>query len=203
MNFMPDDYNLPLSKDGYMRLEQGDNKIRILTSPIVGYRYWVTVEEKDKPKTVRSEDKIPMGEIERDGDPKHFWAMLVWNYELEQIQVLTLTQKSIQKVILSYSRNKDWGSPLGYDITINRTGERLTTEYQVMPSPKKELDEEVTELLGKTAIDLDALYSTKEEPYGGNPFEAHEKSEAEELADEVDKGTEKELTEVFASNKGK
>jgi hypothetical protein len=29
----------------------------------------------------------------------------------------------------------DWGDPLGYSITVNRKGERLETEYSVVPSP--------------------------------------------------------------------
>ena len=60
--------------------------------------------------------------------------------------------------------NADWGDPRDYDITITKTGQKLDTEYTVMPSPKKELAIEAQTTYGKTPVRLAALFEN------GDPF---------------------------------
>ena len=47
--FLPTDYIVKSPNSGYMRLEEGDNRIRILTKPIMGHELWMN----NKPKRVR------------------------------------------------------------------------------------------------------------------------------------------------------
>lgn len=161
-DFLDKEYEVPQSGGFYMKLREGENRFRFLDKPIIGNEYWVD----KKPVRKRMGEKVTIGEI-GDSDLKHFWAMPVFNYTEKRVQVLELTQKSILKTITSLAKDKDWGSPLGYDIVIIRNGEGLDTEYGVQPKPAKPIDEDVKkawlELLS-TNFDIEQLFD------GGDPF---------------------------------
>jgi len=158
MTFLPKDYKAPSSGGKYMKLQKGENRFRILSSPILGFVAW-----KDR-KPVRK----PMGsKFDMEGleqEPKHFWAFKVWNRVDEAVQILEITQITIQKAIEALSKDEDWGDPHGYDLKITRTGDGMETEYQVTPCPSKELEKEIKDAYEKSDIDLKALFD------GGDPF---------------------------------
>lgn len=172
--FLPTNYEIPDSQGKYMRFEQGANKFRILGSfedgkAIMGTEYWVTVDEKRKPKRLKPGIPVPVEELELNSfgeidTPKHFWCLPVYNYQTKQIQILEITQKSIMRDIKSLAQNEDWGSPLDYDVTVTRTGEKLKTEYTVTPSPKKELDPKIYADYLAMEIKIEVLYD------GDDPF---------------------------------
>lgn len=164
MSFLPDGYEIPDAGSGYFKLKQGENRFRVVGSAITGWEYWVTEDGKRKPIRKRVNEDINVEEIE--DAPKHFWAFPAYNYELKKVQILELTQKSIQKAIKALTRSGDWGDPKGYDIVILREGEGLETEYQVQPKPPKKLDGEVASVVKKSveSINLEALYD------GDDPF---------------------------------
>lgn len=189
-DFLPNDYEPPAGNEGYMKLEQGDNRFRILSSAIVGYEWWVTDEDgNDKPKRSRPDETIPMAEIEREGDPKHFWAFVVYNYEKEKVQILQITQRTIQKSMTQYIRDDDWGKevPFEYDLVINREGEGLDTSYSVVAKPKKEIDTDILKQYDQMDINLEALYDG-EDPFAGHDvtMEDIEKAEKEDMEKDVD-----------------
>lgn len=184
--FFPD---IPDTGSKYMKLEKGSNKFRILTRPIDGYEYWVEIDEGRKPVRIPKGEKIPVNEV--DGQVKYFWAMVVYNYEAEAIQILQLTQKGIQKAIKEYSQHEDYGRPTTYDLTIKRTGDSMETRYSVIASPPKPLDEEIKKLYKETKIDLNKLYASESEPYGGDPW-----SDKQTFEDEIDEAMEDDLTGV-------
>lgn len=168
-NFLPNNYKLPDTK-GYLKLKDGENTFRVLSSAIIGYEYWNTdnkpVRFKEAPRVIPSD----IG-LDKDGNPKkvkHFWAFVVWNYDSESIQILEITQSTIQGQIKAIVDNKKWGSPKDYDITITRTGEGFDTEYSVMPNPHSDLSPEVKEFYEVKNINLDALYEGKN-PFTENP----------------------------------
>lgn len=171
--FLPEDYNVPSGEGNYMKLEQDENKFRILQNPILGYELWIN----KKPKRYTMDEQISIEDVEnsdideRTGEPrlpKHFWAMVVYNYNAKRIQILELTQKTILRTIKGLSRSKDWGSPLNYDISVVRDGKGLETNYEVIPSPPKEIDKEVKEVWSKLKdkIDINKLFT------GDDPFSA-------------------------------
>lgn len=153
--FLPEGYESPKGGSNYMKLEKGDNKFRILFKPAIGWMYW-------DDKTPR---RFKMNEKPDRSDLRHFWALIVWNYKTKEVNVLELTQKGILKDITVYVNNPDWGAPYAYDININRTGDGISdTKYTVMPSPHKELSEEIKSALADIKIDLDKIY-TNEDPF--------------------------------------
>ena len=161
--FLPDGYEVPKSWGKYVRLGKGDTKLRILSSPLLGWEYFTTENKpkrfnwKEKPKEtpwIKKWDKI-----------KEFWAMPVWNYKDECIQIWQISQVSIKEAINNLVRNEDWGSPLEYDLTINKKWEWYSeTKYSVTPSPKKIPDEKIMWEWQEIKIDLKKLI-TWEDPF--------------------------------------
>ena len=87
MNFLPDDYKSPKSSNHYMKLQDGENKIRILTQPILGWEDW----HDKKPVRYKMNEK-PAKSYDPKKAIRHFWSFIVCNYNEEQIQILHLTQ---------------------------------------------------------------------------------------------------------------
>lgn len=151
-NFLPQDYEAPQGASSYMKLQDGENKIRILSKPIIGWLDW----KDKKPYRFRMNNRPekPMG----DSPIKHFWAFIVWNYADQAIQILEITQATIQKSIQNLSKDDDWGAPFFYDLKISRKGKDLNTEYTVTPSPKKDLPDEIKKAALEKPANLEALF---------------------------------------------
>jgi hypothetical protein len=62
-------------------------------------------------------------------------------------------------------------------LTITRKGEKLETEYSVVPSPAKPTPQEILDLYQEKKIDLNALFD------GKNPFDATERDSSLDRAD--------------------
>ena len=171
---LPKDYETPKKPSNYMRWEEGKNKFRILSDVIVGYEWWIeTPDGGRKPLRCRPEDAHKHDAPE--GDLKHFWAMVVWNYDTERIQILEITQGSIQDELYGYENNPDWGDLKNYDITVTRTGKKIfDTKYTVQPSPPKAADKGLLEAYKNMTINLEALYD------GDDPFATEGDSSADE-----------------------
>jgi hypothetical protein len=169
-SFLPDGYEVPQAPSDYTKLKKGPNKLRILSTPILGYEYWT--EEPRKPVRSRTLwNVIPVdADISKGWQPKHFWAMIVWNYDTQSIQIWQPTQKTILTEIQGYAENEDWGDPRKYDITIKRSGEGLKTEYTVQPSPHSVISPTIKAAYTEKKINLEALFD------GANPFDATERS---------------------------
>lgn len=150
-DFLPQGYEAPQGNSSYAKLHDGENKFRILSKPIIGWVGW----ENKNPFRFRMKEKP---DKKFDQPIKHFWAFVVWNYNDSAIQILELTQATVQKAIADLSKNEDWGAPFFYDIKIFRKGKDLSTEYSVMPSPKKDLSEEIKKAALEKPVYLDALF---------------------------------------------
>lgn len=153
--FPSSDYRIPETSN-YMKLTEGEHTFRALSSAIVGYEYFTNDN-----KPIRSKepfDETP-NDIKKGGRVNHFWAFVVWNYEAKRLQILEITQKTIQSAIQALVKNPKWGNPKAYDITITRKGTgQMDTEYSVMPNPHSEIAPEVTEKYKNAKVDLNALF---------------------------------------------
>lgn len=158
MTFLKKGYKLPEQESSYMRLEEGDNTFRVLSSAITGWEWWVEVEGKRKPMRVKSQKEVPVEHAEA----KHFWSFVVFNRNKEQVQILELTQRTIMTAIERLVANEKWGDPKEYDINVSRSGKELDTSYTTMPEPKEELDEGVVQMYKDMDIKLEALFEGKD-----------------------------------------
>ena len=173
--FLPSGYEVPEKPSNYMRFEKGENRFRILSSPIIGWERWEDIEGGRKPI------RIPLNEDHTaDYEWKHFWAMVVWNYKAKAVQILEITQATIQKPIKTAARNPKWGDPKGvdgYDWVVTRTGDGMDTEYQTQSDPKEKLDAGIMQMYKDMEIDLEALYR------GDDPFEKKEEDLAQDAVE--------------------
>lgn len=184
-SFLPESYTPPATNSSYMKLQEGENNFRILSSPILGWEYWTS--ERKPVRLPYSEEayKQAQKEAQKNPDPKsqkakHFWAMVVWNYATEKVEILELTQRGIQESLRSLATKRGWGNPVKtYDISIDKTGSGTDTEYTVSPIPPSPLPEEIEIALKATPINLNALF------YGEDPFDSTwvEPIDAEEVFD--------------------
>ena len=103
---------------------------------------------------------------EKDKKAKHFWAMTVWNYNTNAIEILELVQAKMQKSIRDTSSEPEWGNPVNrYDFVITKSGRDMSTEYSMTAIPPSTTAPEITKAYKEKPINLNALFS------GGNPFE--------------------------------
>jgi hypothetical protein len=192
MNVLPKDYEMPAGAGNYLKLEEGDNVIRILSNVVVGWEYWVDDSEgKRKPIRVKTYDELPAEVKKWEGmkRPKHFWAMVIWNRKAESVQVYEVTQRSIMVSLKALFEDEDWGNPNGYDIKVvkEKTGaEAKDVNYHVNPKPHKPLEKEIAQEFMEKKVNLEALFT------GDDPFEDEGlSSEDEEFIEGLEKENEK------------
>jgi len=155
-DFLPEGYEAPQGGSSYFKLQPGENKLRILSKPIIGWLDW----KDNKPYRFRFNRKPekPLA----DKPIRHFWAMVVFDYSDNQVKIFEVTQSTIQKAIEDLAKNEDWGSPHTYDLKISKKGQEKNTEYSVMPSPKKDLTPEIKQAAKDRPVHLDALFEGKD-----------------------------------------
>ena len=169
-DFLPEGYETPESAGNYMKFETGDNELRILSKAVMGWMYW----SKDS-KPVRLEfDPAGKPDIDKSlikpdkqgrQDLKFFWALVVYNYKLEAIQILEIPQVSILKPIEDYAKSPKWGSPFKYDLNIKKSIDGDRTNYMVTANPPTPVSEAVkAAFIAKGKINLAALFNA------GDPF---------------------------------
>lgn len=172
--FLPNDYKEPVSTGGYMRLEAGENKFRILSPAIHGWEDWVD----NKPLRYQFNRK-PLKPSSPDRPIKMFFAFVVWNYRLNAVQILHITQATIRKALHNLCQDSDWGEPSLYDLKIIKTGSDKETEYSLTPGAKNPLTQEQIRAFRDSPIWLDYLF------IGGNPFQTGPNGERTALTQDL------------------
>ncbi len=169
-NFKLPESDLP---SDYTKIEDGENRLRILSEIITGNLYWtgdIRKNEERKPVRKRDNEEINMGELGYgkygDDEVRTFVACVVWNYQTKKIEVFETDKFSILRELWDLEQDIDWGDLRNYDVSISKTGQNKETRYKVNPKPGKPVAPEITEALKNKPINLEALFD------GGNPFEA-------------------------------
>ena len=176
MGFLPDDY-VPPSSGHYMKLNNGENRFRVLAPAVLGNVFWRTGDKGREPVRRRRGEPVMNNELEIDDEGRqerinHFWAFPVWNQTEQKVQILEITQKTIQSAITVLFKSPDWGDPEGYDITINKSGSgRDGTKYFVTPGRAVPTSPEALEAFAEAAINMEALF-TGDDPFSGVISEA-------------------------------
>lgn len=183
MPITPPGYEIRSGGSKYFRMQEGKNKIRVLTPALIGFQYSTrdgkVVDRKQKfqsgdmPHRVRTFEELG---AEARPHAREFWAMLVWDYVNECASILEITQKTIMTAIMNYESNEDWGDALDYDLTIIKSKEGDRTSYTVAPSPKKNFERKGKEI---PQVQLENLLS------GGDPFTIIETTEGQMTQEEL------------------
>ncbi len=167
-SFLPNSYKIPDSKSGYFKFKDGSNRFRILTPAITGWSYW---NKDNKPVRQREEFKtIPLDiKLKDDGtysQIKHFWAFLVWNYDLKMVQILEITQGTIQRGLKIKIDNRE-GKATENDFIISRSGQGFDTEYDIDVAEASPVPNDAVMALKAKKINLEALFD------GADPFSSN------------------------------
>lgn len=167
-SFLGDDYIAPKKSSDYLKLEIGDNTIRILSKPLIGWSFW-SLENKPVRIAGLVKPTVDKNLIKQDQfgfqDTSHFWAVVVFDYKTNEIKIYEITKLPIINRITELSKNPAWGSPFGYDLIINVKKEAKKTIYTVTPNPPKPVSDLVKAAFKAKPCKLSALL------VGGNPFE--------------------------------
>jgi hypothetical protein len=151
-SFIPDDA-VSGGSSRYLKFQDGDNPIRIISNPIIGWLEWV-----DKKPVRTAIDDEPEGGDE-DNKPKKFMTVAVIDRNDDnKVKILEVTQQSVIKAIRALTANPDWGKPFGYDIVVTKSGADLKTKYVVTPSPKKPLSKDVIKEAQESPCNLEQLF---------------------------------------------
>lgn len=158
---LPKNYKTPAGSSDFFQLQEGTNKIRIMTPIEVGWEGW----KDNKPfRRKGAEKNIEDDEVDIDQKyskkPKinHVWAMVVWDYEANALKLFTMTQKTVMKAIDSLENDSEWGDSRGYDIKIEKNVTGPRTSYDVTASPPKPLAKEIKSEFAKTDLDIDSVF---------------------------------------------
>tara|TARA_R100001480_G_scaffold83187_1_gene91458 strand:+ start:309 stop:893 length:585 start_codon:yes stop_codon:yes gene_type:complete len=171
MSWLPDNYEAPTSNNIYFRPQAGTSKIRILGdfrhphTAIMGYLGWKHTIDGNTP--VRG-DMNSFQDVKRstDDNPKHFWALTVWDFADEAVKCWEITQSTIQHALTDLAKNESWGDPRQYNITITRKGEKLETTYSLIAEPPLGDPPKIAiETASALSIDLRELF-IGESPFG-------------------------------------
>lgn len=181
--FLPAGYTVPDKNRQFMKLQNGDNVIRVLTTPTLGWEIFTEDNKPIRKQFINGNNNFTSEELEeydakrdeRTGKiipPKHFWILLVWDFSTNSPKVLEVTQITVIRKLHAYLKEEDWGDLRGYNINITRTGTgKNDTEYDVIAKPHKDLPEDVKkvveELKEKNLVNLDAIWN------GDYPFEIY------------------------------
>lgn len=158
---LPKNYKAPAGSSDFFQLQEGMNRIRIMTAIEVGWEGW----KDNKPFRRKGEEKnIEDDEVDIDQKyskkPKinHVWAMVVWDYESESLKLFTMTQKTVMKKIDGLENDEDWGDSRNYDIGIEKIVKGGRTSYEVTSYPPKALAKEIASEFKKTELDVDSVF---------------------------------------------
>jgi hypothetical protein len=173
MSFLPIGTKLP-DTSKYMKFKEGQNRFRALGEAIIGTEYWVEDEEGNrKPIRVPINTFIPMEKVSVNKYGKKqvnfFMAFPVYNYASDSVQILEITQRTVQEGIMGLYNNPEWGDLTEYDVIVTQAKKGDRTIYpSIQANPKKKLDENIKELWANTYINLNKLFD------GGDPFNKDE-----------------------------
>lgn len=149
-DFLPSNYTAPVKQSNYYKLQDGENKIRVMSSAITWYQDW------DNKKPINTMNREPA--IDPTRQPKHFWAFIVWDYATSSLKCWQVTQGSIREQIENYVNDEDFGNPKWYDLKIKRTGKDLETKYSVTPWKVQPVAEDIQAKFDALDFDLDEIY---------------------------------------------
>lgn len=179
MSFLPEDYQEPAAGGKYTKF-QGETRLRILSDVEIGFEYWAT---DGKPRRLRHEPKLrpaDMREMDQWGKAermKFAWAVVVYNYNTEQIEVCQINQATVREQLTGLFRDSDWGHPKHFDVKVKKTGTGTDTVYIVSPVSPKPIDEKVKEAIRGAKVNIKVLFD------GGDPFAGAKAEEAAAAAE--------------------
>jgi len=128
-------------KNDYMRLEEGENVVRVMGNPVQYYVHWIVTTDGSKRKIVSPIDSMALvSRLEDAGfKRKATWMVKVLDRKTDTFKILEVGSQ-IYNGIRSLYNNTKWGKVTDYDISIMRGPKGSQPLYSVQPNPKEKID---------------------------------------------------------------
>jgi hypothetical protein len=156
------------SKTNFLRLQQGDNVVRVMGNPVQSYVHWLELPDGSKRKINSPVDSPELVErLEEAGfKRKPSWIVKVLDRKENEFKLLEIGSQ-IFNGIRGLVNNKKWGKVTQYDITINRGPKGSQPLYNVTPDPKEPIPSELKEkfMAFNDSLNIDRMISPSDPKY--------------------------------------
>ncbi len=131
-------------KSDFMRLEDGENLVRVMGNPVQFYVHWVTTPDGSKRK-INSPVDTP--ELVRRLEDVGFrrqarWLIKVLDRTDDEFRILEVGPQIYNGIKALYN-NTRWGKVTGYDVSVNKGPKGSQPLYGITPNPKEPLPSEM------------------------------------------------------------
>ena len=129
------------SASDFMRLEQGENVVRVMGNPTQFYVHWLTCSDGSKRKVVSPIDNPEMVRRLEDAGFKRQarWLVKVLDRTDDRFKALEIGAQIYNGIRALYN-NEKWGKVTAYDLSVVRGAPGQQPLYNVTPNPKEDLD---------------------------------------------------------------
>jgi hypothetical protein len=128
-----------LGGSDYMNLDEGSNRIRVITSPYQFYSHWAIDQAGVNRKVRCALDGCPLCQQGERAVAR--WVFGVINYKSNKPAIIEIGPQ-IYKQIHAFSKNPRWGDPRKYSMDIVRQPKGSQPLYIVTPEPKEAMTDE-------------------------------------------------------------
>jgi hypothetical protein len=128
------------TKSNFMRLEEGENLVRVMGNPVQFYIHWVVTPDGSRRKLNSPVDSPELvRRLEDSGFKRQArWLVKVLDRTDDEFRVLEVGPQ-IYNGIKSLYNNSRWGKVTQYDLSINKGPKGTQPLYGVTPNPKEAL----------------------------------------------------------------
>jgi hypothetical protein len=142
----------------FMNLDEGENQVRILTSPYQFYIHWTKDAAGQSRKLRCALEGCPL--CQRGEKPVARWYIGVLNRKANKPAVLEIGPQ-IFKQILALSKKPKWGDPKKYDVDVTKQPKGSQPLYVVQPLPIEDLTKEEITMVKAFIKDTDLAEMSK------------------------------------------
>jgi len=124
----------------FMRLQEGDNRVRVFTKPYQFYVCWVKDTTGANRKVKSAVKNCPL--VKRGEKIQARWLLGVLDRRAGGKAKILEISSQIMTGIRTLVNDPDWGNPTGYDINIERGAPGKNPLYHVISKPHQPLSDE-------------------------------------------------------------
>ncbi len=133
------DYTNYKQPSDFMKFELGENKIRIVSTGVIGFQHVMKTANRFINLGICSEDDT-CENCQKGYEPKRVWKWIILDHADNRVKILDAGPMLGNQICEIASVE---GDPQEYDILITRIGEKLRTEYVASKGSTERLSEEV------------------------------------------------------------
>lgn len=137
------DADVSSGKSDFMKLEEGENTVRVMGNPIQFYIHWAENGKSKKKFNSPTTNPGLVRRLEDSGFKKQArWFVKVLDRKSESYKLLEIGPQVLNS-ITQLTKNKRWGKVTNYDLTITRAPKGTQPLYSVTPNPQEAIPDEI------------------------------------------------------------